>query len=378
MNEKNRILMVDDSKSIRDALRGMLSADYIIRESSNGEEALEIVTGFKPDLVLLDVEMPKMNGYEVCRRIRADGSLGFVKIIIISTRTELKSRLEGYRVGVDDYLGKPFKEEELLAKVRVFLRLKTVEDQLCELNAGLNDQVRLRTQQLLDAQSMAVIGRHTAGLVHNLNSPLQVILGNSDLLKLQHPDNPRITTLKKAADQMKHIIVTLLNTSSRENSYKPAMIDLNEVIESQIELLKANQFFKHSIQTNLQLEPLPPIRGIYTHFSQSLGNLIKNAAEAMHDSITKRLLVESWAKNTTIHIQVTDTGHGIAERDFENIFKPFFTTKPLTSDGSTPTGTGLGLASCKEMIESYGGRILVESTLGKRTTFQVVLPVNRG
>jgi signal transduction histidine kinase len=175
---------------------------------------------------------------------------------------------------------------------------------------------------------------------------------------------------------MKKIISTLLLNSRREHVSEISTIDLNEVIKNQIELFKADQFFKHQVNTKLNLEPLPQIRGIYAHFSQSLGNLIKNAVESMYDSDTKWLLLESYVRTNTIVIQITDTGTGIAKEDLKRIFKPFYTTKPLTASDNRPIGTGLGLSSTKEMIESYGGKLSVKSTVGEGTKFKVMLPSN--
>jgi len=376
MVNKNKILVVDDAASVVSAIRDMLEPEYEVETAFNGKDALEILIKFRPDLILLDVMMPGMDGYEVCQRIRSDRAFGFVKIIMVSGKTMLKERLKGYDAGADDYIAKPFKAEELLAKVRVFLRLKSVEDQLCKLNYTLNEQVRMRTEQLIDAEKMAAIGRYAAGVVHNLNNPLQVIMGNAQLLAMRHPDNRKIMSLRKAAAQMRKTIGTILSTSHRESKAECMNIDLNEVLKDQVELLKANPFFKHRIRTEMRLKPLPTYRGIYAHFSQSIGNLFKNALDAMHEKENGILSISSSMEHEAIIIKISDTGRGISKGKMGKIFNPFFTTKPLTAKDDRPTGTGLGLASSKEMIESYGGEILVESQVDKGSTFTVRLPIN--
>lgn len=376
MSRKSKILVVDDAQAILDAIRDILRGDgYVVETAHTGEEALKVLQRFTPDLILLDVTMPGIDGYEVCRRISADGGFGFIKIIMVSGRTMLKERLKGYEAGADDYIAKPFKAEELLAKVKVFLRLKSVEDQLQELNDSLNEQVRIRTEQLIDAEKMAAIGRYAAGIVHNLNNPLQVIMGNAQLLALKHPDNRSIMMLRRAAAQMKRTIATILMTSCQENVEEIADIDLNEVLKDQLELLKANPYFKHRIKIKSDIKPLPTCSGIYAHFSQSLGNLIKNAADSMYEKKGGELSIFSYEENHTIIIKISDTGCGISPEKMDKIFNPFFTTKPLTAEDDRPTGTGLGLASCKEMIESYGGEIRVRSEPGKGSTFTVRLPM---
>jgi len=139
--------------------------------------------------------------------------------------------------------------------------------------------------------------------------------------------------------------------------------------------LKANPFFKHNIRTELAWGNLPLYRGIYAHFSQSLGNLIKNAIDAMYASEQKVLSVRTGVQNNAIFIRIADTGHGIPKERMLKIFNPFFTTKPLTASDERPTGTGLGLSSAKEMISSYGGEIFAESQVGRGSIFTVSLPI---
>ncbi len=375
MKSESNILVVDDAPSILMAIRNILDPYYHVQTASSGEEALEVFKKFKPDLMLLDVTMTGIDGYEVCRRIRSEKTFSTVKILMVSSRTTLQERLDGYASGADDYIAKPFQEEELLAKVRVFLRLKSVENELKALNDSLNAQVKIRTEQLLNAEKLAAIGRYAAGIVHNLNTPLQVIMGSAELLAIKHPDNANIMRLRKAAAQMKKIIGTIISTGYRESSTEYDNIDLNEVVKDQIELLKANPFFKHNIRTELVWGNLPLYRGIYAHFSQSLGNLIKNAIDAMYSSEQKVLSVRTGVQNNAIFIRIADTGHGIPKERMPKIFNPFFTTKPLTASDDRPTGTGVGLSSAKEMISSYGGEIFAESQVGKGSVFTVRLPI---
>ncbi len=373
--EKKKILVVDDSRSIREAICQILGSDYQIETAADGDTAIASAKTFRPDLVLLDINMPGPDGYAVCQELRSEPPSDFIKILMVSNRTKLDERLKGYQSGADDFIGKPFVPEELLAKVRVFMRLKTAEDELQRLNEALNEQVAIRTRQLLDAEKMAAVGRYAAGIVHNLSNPLQAIMGIAQLLAIRNPDDKNIMRLRKAAAQMKKIIGTILNTCQRESVEALVPIDLNEVIRDQIELLMADPFYKHQVQTITELNPLPTYKGIYLHFSQSLGNLIKNASDSMYESQSRVLTIKSSIEGEEIVILITDSGCGISEERLDRIFNPFYTTKPLAAEDARPTGTGLGLASGREMIESYGGSILVESSPGKGSCFMVRLPV---
>ena len=370
-----KILIVEDAPSVARFTQTILQGEYETRIAASGEDALTTLQSYQPDIILLDNILPGMSGLDVCQEVRSGKNHIGVKIIMVSSRAEIDERIEGYNAGVDDYLGKPYKKEELQAKVRVFLRLKLVEDELRSINIRLNEQVKIRTDQLVNAAKMAAIGKSTAGIVHNLNNPLQAILGYSQLLELKFPDNPHIEKLKTSATLMKEMIATILMNSREENTIKVNDIDLNELLKNQIEMMRTNRFFKHQVQTKLDLQPIPLFKGVYAHFSQSLGNLIKNAVEAMYHTKNKTLTIQTAVKKGQIRITISDTGCGMAPETIPKIFDPFFTTKPLSSADDEPTGTGIGLASSKEMIEAYGGTIAVESQLGAGSRFLISLPL---
>lgn len=141
MKEPHKILIVDDDSANLSIISDFLKDYYVVKTARNGEDALNMVELYRPDLVLLDIMMPGIDGYEVCRRIRANPKLADMKIIFLSAKEVLEDRLQGYKVGANDYITKPFSEEELLAKVKVFLKLK-LEEEIESLNKILssNDQ----------------------------------------------------------------------------------------------------------------------------------------------------------------------------------------------------------------------------------------------
>lgn len=376
-DSKKNILVVDDSKSVVRLIKYALQEDYNVKTAFSGEDALEAIKYYTPDLVLLDVRMPGMDGHKVCREIKSDEKLSYVKVIMVSGETDLRDRLKGYESGADDYITKPIELMELMAKVKVFLRIKMLEDQLHEMNDNLNDQIRMRTDQLIESEKMAAIGKHAAGIVHNMNNPLQALMAHAEILKKDHPYNDHIDSLLKAAESMKEMIKIILTDASLVNNSQLVEINFNKLLNDQLELLKADQFFKHKVEKRLNLKPLPIYKGIYSHFTQSLGNLIKNAVEAMHDSDVRVLEIFTSSDEDMIYITISDTGHGIGKEDIERIFDPFYTTKPLHALNGSPTGTGLGLASAREMIESYSGSIIVESEAGKGSSFKVCLPYEK-
>ena len=157
MQKRNKILIVDDNATNIAILEEVLSEHYDLQAASSGEETLEILKQFRPDIILLDIMMPGIDGYETCRCIRANPALNNVKVIMVSAKAMVEERLKGYDAGADDYITKPFEEEELLAKVRVYLRLKTVEevDQLkSNLLTLLNHETRTPINGILQPLEM--------------------------------------------------------------------------------------------------------------------------------------------------------------------------------------------------------------------------------
>ncbi len=192
MHKRHRILAVDDSQVNLAILEDMLADSYALRLAGTGEEALTVAREFRPEIVLLDIMMPGMGGFEVCERLRKDPGLSHTKIILLSAKTEVANRLKGYEVGADDFISKPFNHEELLAKLTVFLRLKSVE----ELDALKSDVLHL--------------------ISHETRTPLNGILGVLQLLA--ESDSPG------TADEQELIQQALLSGHRLESLVQKALL----------------------------------------------------------------------------------------------------------------------------------------------------------
>ncbi len=377
MEEQVRVLVVDDYAPNADMARDVLQADFGIRVAYGGAEALEVAAEWRPDVVVLDISMPEVDGYEVCERLKADPEQPNVKVVLVSAHIRLEQRLKGYEVGADDYVRKPYDAAELRAKVKVFSRLKLAEDRLQRLNASLEEQVQTRTKQLLASEEMAMLGRSTAGVIHNLNNPLAGILGYAQLIGTVYPEDARIGKLQKAAEQMRSILTSLLNTMRGQHEEEREDIDLNAVLEEQAELLRMNRFVKHQVALEMRLGRIHPVRGVAHYYAQCFSNILKNAVDAMVDAEERRLDIATRADGEYVEVAVTDSGCGMTPEEVGRIFDPFFTTKPLVAEEDRPVGTGLGLPSAREIIQSYGGEIIAESTPGTGTTFRIRVPASR-
>ncbi|MFW5887973.1 MAG: response regulator, partial [Bacteriovoracia bacterium] len=185
------IVAIDDDQRNLSILEEILDEDYDVYFASCPGNALEMIAKKKliPEIFLVDIMMPGMNGYEFTQYIRHHQKLSNAKIILISGKAMVEERLKGYELGADDYITKPFIDDELLAKIRVYERLISAEKQLQFLNNSLQEQVNIRSQQLMQAEKMTFLGGHIAEIIHNLKNPLTIIAGYTDLLLRKDPDN---------------------------------------------------------------------------------------------------------------------------------------------------------------------------------------------
>ncbi|MEW6326038.1 MAG: hybrid sensor histidine kinase/response regulator [Thermodesulfobacteriota bacterium] len=395
----NRILVVDDEDNNLKAIRRLLHRDYILEFAQNGDEALRFIPDFSPDLILLDIMMPGIDGYEVCRRLKSDSKTSNMMVLLVSARSALEDRLRGYEVGADDYIIKPYDPEELRAKVRILLRLKNAQDELRALNQNLEKLVEVETRELVKKERQAIIGQMVQGIVHNLRGPVTVVQARAGIacetarklleISKDDPDNLQklvekvihnLDRLSEAVDKTDLLINSLLAKGRQEAAGERQRLNLNDIIVQEIKFLDADMDLKHGVKKYLNLDPsIPDLYGTYSDFSQVAYNLIKNASEAMQNSQKKELSISTRHDDENIYIIFQDTGSGISPDDLGRIFDPFFTTKPgrQTDNAGEPTGTGLGLYTCSQLMKYYGGEISVQSNLGTGTTFTIIIPKNK-
>ena len=366
----SQILAVDDDPKNLEIISEIVENKFDLTMASSGQEALELIDQREFDIILLDIVLKDIDGYEVCKKIRSLKRHS-PKIILVSGKSMIWEKLKGYEVGADDYLTKPFNDEEFLAKVNVFQRLVQVEKEIKRINSGLEEQINRRTQQLVEAQKMAFLGTHVAETVHNLKTPLTVIMASTNKLAREFPENKDVNRIEKACQKLHEIVKTTLNT----NHAQKTPLDLNEILQLELEIIKAKPNYSDDIKMALSLTPLPTISGVGGHFIQIFNNLLSNAVDALYERPKKEISISSYVHNNMIQITIKDSGIGIPSTHLDKIFIPFFTTKPIETHDNSPTGTGLGLSSCKKMIEAYHGNLNVYSQEDEGTIFEISLPI---
>ncbi len=389
----DRILFVDDDKNIQSSIAmAFAGQEYTLEFASTGEEALNSVSVFNPDLILLDINMPGMDGFAVCSQIKSNDQTSGVMILFQSARFMLEDRLKGYEAGADDYITKPYSIDELFAKIKILLRLKRTQDELKKINRNLERLVEKRTKELLKKERLALIGQMVQGIVHNLQNPITICKGmicvavkratalskicKNEKKELADKIMKHLSIAAKSADEVELLIQNMLSKSRNESINDTQLIDLNSLIKKELYFFDADLHFKNKVKKNLILDDtLPKFVGTYVDFSQLCANMIRNALDAMYDSTEKELIIKTSHDHERIYIEFQDTGTGISPANLNNVFNPFFTTK-CTNESETlgPKGTGLGLYTCLELIKSYDGEIAVSSELGIGTTFSIAIP----
>jgi signal transduction histidine kinase len=402
MEARARILLVDDSPAYRRVIQTMLGPRYDFAQAETAEEALARVGPFQPDLIISDLIMPGIDGYELCRRLRAQPGLENVPIIMLTSKTGDESRITGLEVGADDYLFKPIRQRELSARVTSLLRLRHATLELEAANASL----KKAQAELVRAEKLASLGQLVAGIAHELNNPLNYIYGNTEFLAeyvrtfvelldrverdLELSSGQRqilaawktekdlefvradldklLRGVRLGAERAAEIVRGLRAFARVGSSADLAEVDLAETLDVALTILRHE--LRDRVRVHKEVAGSPRVRGDASRISQVFVNLILNAIQSMGGAGDLYIAVAGGGDEDEVRVAIRDTGAGIADAVRGKIFDPFFTTKPVGQ------GTGLGLSISYGIVEQHGGRIEVSSREGQGATFTVILPTS--
>jgi signal transduction histidine kinase len=372
-----KLLIVDDEPAnVRLLERLLAQAGYAdIRSTTDPREASTLYAAIWPDLVLLDLRMPHMDGYAVMEQLRLLTPAGaYVPILVLTADLAGETTRRALLAGAQDFLTKPFDHHEVVLRIRNLLRTRFLHVELARQNELLEERVRERTQRLLQMEKLSAMGQLLAGVAHELNNPLAVVLGQAQLLQHARPQGDvsgRAEKIARAAERCVRIVRNFL-ALARERPPERRKVDLNAVIKEALELV-GYELRSDGVELRLDLAPALPALWADPHqLHQVVVNLLTNAHYAMRQSAAPRVLTlstESGVEGARVRFTVTDTGPGIPPELQARIFEPFFTTKP------TGEGTGLGLSFSRGLVESHGGSMSLKSPPGGGATFQVELPV---
>jgi two-component system sensor histidine kinase/response regulator len=369
--QREVILIVDDApNNVRLLTRILESVDYPVVIAQDGYEALEQVATHHPSLILLDIQMPGMDGFEVCQRLKADPCTSDIPIIFISALTDIDDIVHALSIGGSDYVTKPFKLKEVLARVENQLTVVRQHRQI----AMLREQDR-RHFEALDKMKTEFVQMAT----HDLKNPLGVILGFAEILRdlPVEPTNAGIfaeglTAIEESVDKMRSLVADMLELAQIQTgvdlTLSPASLAafLEEALrgfdllagQQQIELV----FRKPPQDIQIAIDKKRMVRVI--------DNLVSNAIK--YTPQQGRVSVEAEINEDEVIIRVSDNGLGIPPESIPRLFDAFYRVK--TREHSEIEGTGLGLSVVKTIVDQHDGEIAVESTLGQGSVFSICLP----
>lgn len=390
MSEK--ILLVDDEEAnLKLLIQWLIPLGYDIELASNGEEAAQKTRSSRPDLIILDIMMPVMDGYEACRILKADPETKNIPIIMVTALHERESKLKGLSVSANDFLSKPIDQTELIIRVKNLLKIKAYEDFMLRHNQMLEEE-------LIHSNKMSALGMLVSSVAHEVNNPNNFIMFNSSLLSGVWKDIAAILDRYAAEDptfriaglpytEMREAIPKLLagitdgsrrikdmasrlrELSCEDRSGLDGVIDVNAAVRSAVMIME-NEIMKYSENFALELaESLPPVPGSNQQIEQVVINIIQNALQALCDRqgmVTVKTFSDN-AKHQSV-IEVRDSGQGISTQNLKRIKEPFFTTKLDLG------GTGLGLYISNSIIQDHHGALDIQSEEGRGTTVRVHLP----
>lgn len=370
------ILIVDDIPKNLQVLSNILNAEgYQISFASNGEQAISVVNTTAPDLILLDIMMPEMDGYEVCEKLKADDKTAHIPIIFLTGKAESEDIVRGLKLGAVDYITKPFNSAELLSRVRTHLELKLSRDAIVKYNSELEEaQKELRLLNASKDKFFSIIS-------HDLRGPFSGFLGLSELLAEEYDDLEKedisqiAESMNKAAKRLFSFLENLLDWSRSQMGrmdFNPMQLDLFDHVFRIFEL-----YSNTSKEKNIELVS-DISRGNYIYsdsnmLSTILRNLISNAIKFTKPGGKIIVQRNDIPDSNFAEISVVDSGVGMGEDALSKLFR--IDEKYTTVGTAQEAGTGLGLLLCKELVEKNGGSIRVESEIDKGTTFTFTVPL---
>ena len=418
---KADILIVDDTPAnLRLLSTMMVERGYNVRQAINGQMALTATRAMIPDLILLDINMPGMSGYEVCEQLKKNPETTHVPVIFLSAFDDVSEKVKAFHSGGIDYITKPFEFEEVIARIQNQLTIQQLQKKLQDQNEQLQTalaELRMVQAQLIQKEKMASLAQLVAGIAHEINNPVSFISGNINyaheyiqsllnLINLYQKEYPRpsptirdlineidlefilsdihkvVGSMKNGVDRIRTIILAL-KIFSRLDESDIKTVDLHQGIESTLLFLQHRMDGESQTQT-IQIikdyQKLPLVTCYASQMNQVFYNLLSNAIDALElqsrqplstDYIPTLWISTAQTKDETVTIRIKDNGVGIPEAIQPRLFDPFFTTKPVGG------GQGLGLlTSYQIVVQKHKGHLSCDSTAGDGAEFLVEIPIH--
>ncbi len=390
--KKITILLVDDLQENLQILGNIFKNKFnTVLVASSGKEALALVHRAHPDIILLDIMMPEMDGFEVCLQLKTTKETQNIPIIFITAKDEPQAIVKGFELGAADYVTKPFNSTELKARVDTQIREKQNRDLILQINARLRREIKIRQQiseeklkletQLLQSRKMDAIAALAGGVAHEFNNALNVITGSIELLKMSHANDAivskNVNRMMTSSDRMVNLTNQLL-AYARGGKYRSEIMSLGLFVKQSLPILK------HTIKSTINLEKNLDnnqfrIEADSVQMQMVLAAILTNATEAIDKNGVIHITTQDiWVdkpfskdhpelKNGPyVCLTIRDNGAGMNPETQSRVFEPFFTTKF--------SGRGLGMAAVYGIIKNHDGSVALDSEPGKGTTVRIYIP----
>ncbi len=366
-----KILVVDDDRLNIRILGGILKGEnYAVSEADTAEKALELYAQFEPHLVLLDVMLPGIDGFEACRRLKKTYGDKAAPVIFITAKTQSDDIVTGLEAGGVDYLPKPFKPKEVIARIRTHLH-----------NQFLREQAQTLVEQL--SRANAAKNKFLGMAAHDLRNPLASIRGLSEFLRegavgpLTPDQVELVDTIHAASQSMLDMVNELLDVATIESGELKLALEPHNLVDVLSRSVALTNMEAAKKQTRVVFEPhttsiVLPIDA--PKMKQVVDNLLSNAVKYSPPGATVTAIVGLNPKGNNCYFAVRDQGPGIPENERDKLFKDFgrLSVKPTGGEKST----GLGLAICRKIVEAHRGTIAAENLPARGCEFRVLLPLS--
>jgi signal transduction histidine kinase len=363
--EKSVVLIVDDNPTnIKVVAENIKTENIDIAVAMNGKKALSIARNIKPDLILLDIMMPEMDGYEVCQILKEDETTKDIPIIFLTAKTGTDSIVKGFELGAVDYIPKPFNSAELIQRVKTHLKIQHYRNKINK------DKENLEKLNIEKNEFLGITAHDLKNPIFGIQMLAKLIIEDDTLT----PEENRefIHDIINSCDRMIDIITKLLDLNAIESGKVKIYVevcDLNDIAKNIIDQYQNKAKNKN---INVIFESSSDGIGIVDQFAlmQILDNLISNALK--FSPFNKNIHVILWDDNGKIFVEIKDEGPGMNENDIKHLFKKFskLSARPTGGENST----GLGLSIVKRYIDAMNGNINVVSNVGQGTSFIISFP----
>jgi C4-dicarboxylate-specific signal transduction histidine kinase len=391
---REQILLVDDNpQNLKILYETLDGKGYRLLLANNGEKALSIAESAKPDLILLDIMMPGMDGYEVCETLKLTEGLKDIPVVFLSALNDVESKVKGFEKGGVDYIAKPFQPREVMSRVATQIKLRRLEQELKEKNKELSaDNIEMRQrleeqrEQLAHVSRLSTMGEMAAGFAHEVNQPLTAITNYSrvahrllgDISKPDIADKKMLVStlgkLEAQSHRASEVIQRIRGFVKKPKIGKEA-VDIRALLADTVMFAEVDARNNHGAVVLSLPDTLSAVEADAIQVQQVALNLIRNALEATAlsqqentaSSDARSVLVKAYERKGYVWVEVVDQGCGLASDAEARLFHPFYTTKG--------EGMGIGLSLCQSLIQGQGGKIGFRRNTDKGTTFFFSLPL---